>query len=88
MTRVTPDLSPTLSKLSHHTSGRTFGYYVWLSAQQTHLHDGSSMESGFEPGPKFPEAESFLLGHRDPTKVLEDATKGDLRFTLTYLYER
>ncbi|GBO14892.1 hypothetical protein AVEN_4461-1, partial [Araneus ventricosus] len=68
MTRVIPELSPTLSKLSHHTSGRTFDYYVWLNAQQTHLHDGSSMESGFEPGPNFPEAESLLLDHNGPTK--------------------
>ncbi|GBN04773.1 hypothetical protein AVEN_167845-1 [Araneus ventricosus] len=48
MTRTTPELAP-LSKLPNHTSGRTFGP-DGFSVHQTHLHDSSSGESGFETG--------------------------------------
>ncbi|GBM87928.1 hypothetical protein AVEN_186028-1 [Araneus ventricosus] len=37
-----------LSKLLHHTSGRTSGPYGF-NVHQTSIHGGSSMESGFEP---------------------------------------
>ncbi|GBM57752.1 hypothetical protein AVEN_50743-1 [Araneus ventricosus] len=41
--RSEDDLITSLSKFSHQTSGR-------FPVHQAHLHDGSSMESGLEPG--------------------------------------
>ncbi|GBM03177.1 hypothetical protein AVEN_70596-1 [Araneus ventricosus] len=49
MTRATPDLEP-LSKLPHHTSGRT-----------CFIHGGSSVESGFESGTLWPRSRSLTL---------------------------
>ncbi|GBN55597.1 hypothetical protein AVEN_214652-1 [Araneus ventricosus] len=45
MTRTTPELA-VLSKLPQHTSGRTFSPDGF---NQTRLHGGSSVESGFKP---------------------------------------
>ncbi|GBM28067.1 hypothetical protein AVEN_150709-1 [Araneus ventricosus] len=53
MTRTTPELSPSLqthllSKLPHHINGRAFGP-DGFNVHQTRLHDGSLVESDFEP---------------------------------------
>ncbi|GBN69251.1 hypothetical protein AVEN_125604-1 [Araneus ventricosus] len=45
MTRMTSELVP-ISKLPHHTCGRTFGPYIWFDLQQAHIQGGSSVESG------------------------------------------
>ncbi|GBM72988.1 hypothetical protein AVEN_35101-1 [Araneus ventricosus] len=55
-----------LSKLTHHTSGRTFGLQLQICRAPGHIHGGSSVESGFEHG--FPSADALPLGHRGPSK--------------------
>ncbi|GBM92090.1 hypothetical protein AVEN_96534-1 [Araneus ventricosus] len=54
-----------LSKLSRHASGGAFGPDRF-SVHQTRLHDGSLMESGFEPGTLMSEVEALPPGHRPP----------------------
>ncbi|GBM03876.1 hypothetical protein AVEN_231337-1 [Araneus ventricosus] len=50
MTRTRPDLH-LFSKLSHDGSGRTFAPppYVLFTVQHAQLHDGSPVDSGYEP---------------------------------------
>ncbi|GBM48786.1 hypothetical protein AVEN_175706-1 [Araneus ventricosus] len=62
MTKTTPELA--LPKLPHHTSTRTVDRRCQISVHQVHMHSGSSVESGFEPGTLWPEA--LLQGHRVP----------------------
>ncbi|GBO13300.1 hypothetical protein AVEN_18908-1 [Araneus ventricosus] len=63
MTRMTPELAPP-SKLPHHTSGRTFDPLRMISSETGPIHDGSSVESGIEPGSLRFRGRTSTLGHR------------------------
>ncbi|GBN56745.1 hypothetical protein AVEN_273581-1 [Araneus ventricosus] len=66
MMRTTSELAP-FSKLPHHTTGRAFGSLRYDLACSRPIHDGSSMESGFEPRTNLePKADTLPLDHRGP----------------------
>ncbi|GBM60446.1 hypothetical protein AVEN_117962-1 [Araneus ventricosus] len=60
MTRTTLELTP-ISKLPRYTSERAFDPLRMIKRATGPIHDGSSVETGFEPSD--PKAETLPLGH-------------------------
>ncbi|GBN74598.1 hypothetical protein AVEN_47142-1 [Araneus ventricosus] len=68
MTRTTPGLAHPLSKLPHHTDGRTFGHYVLFTVQQSPYTGDLQRNRVSNLEPSGPKAETLSLGHRGPVK--------------------
>ncbi|GBL95694.1 hypothetical protein AVEN_653-1 [Araneus ventricosus] len=63
MTRMTPELAPPLSKLSHHTNGRTFDSYIRFSVRQAKYTMDLQWKRVSNLEPSAPEADALPLGH-------------------------